>query len=218
MFVMSTVIMAMCIVTAHAIHRRDTSSVQRRIIDNYLSHLQGKSLEDPAFVKILEIIASKTNEAELCGLKGEFECKLFLSKASTREHKISNRALGNAFHSTLKGFVSNIVEEHFPKTTAMIKDVFSSNRTIPAFVDRFQTSADILVLKTLAKVNKGLAGLQKYKLPMVTITSIIFVFLFVLIIAKAASACEKIRETRAKRKAAKLDRYFAMRMKPIIEV
>ena len=218
MFRMSTVIIAICIVTAQTIHRRDTTNVQKRIIDNYLSHLQDKQLDDPAFVRILEIIAGKSNDTEHCGLMGELECKLFLSTSSAVvHHQISNRDVGSSFNTIMRGFVSKIVQTHFPKASAMIKDVFSNNRTIPSFVDRFQTSADILVLKTLAKVNSGISGIQKYKIPMATITSIIFVFLFVLIIAKAASACEKIKETRAKRKAVKMDRYFAMRMKPIIE-
>ena len=118
MFTMSTVIIAICIVTAQTIHRRDTTNVQKRIIDNYLSHLQDKQLDDPAFVRILEIIAGKTNETEHCGLMGELECKLFLSTSpAVVHHQISNREVGSSFNTIMRGFVSKIVQTHFPKAS-----------------------------------------------------------------------------------------------------
>ena len=213
-----TMILATTIVMArHSYSKRDASSLRRQIIAKYIEHLGEVQLNDPAFVKVLEVIADKINQTEQCGLMEDSTCKFYISTSATST-RLNNRALGNTLQSALRGFVSNIVSQHFPKVGSMVKEIFSNNASQISFDDKFQTSSDILVLKTLAKVNQGLEGIKKYKIPMTTMCSIILAFLLVLIIAKSTAACEKFKETRAKRKAAKLDRYFAMRMRPIQEV
>ena len=207
------------IVLAHKSNRkRDTSSLQKQIIAKYIEHLEGVQLDDPAFVKILGVISDKTKETEQCGLMENSTCQFFISKTSATSSRLKSRAVVDTLQDILRGFVSKLVSQHFPRVGSMVKEVFNNNASNISFNDKFQTSSDILVLKTLAKVNQGIEGIKKYKIPMATICSIILAFLLVLFIAKSTSACEKFKETRAQRKAAKLDRYFAMRMRPIQEV
>ena len=126
--------------------------------------------------------------------------------------------VGNSFHHLLKSFVSKIVSQHFPKVGSMVREVFNNSDSKISFHEKFQTSADILVLKTLSKVNQGIQDIKLYKIPMASICSIILILILVLLIAKITTACEKFKERRAKHKAAKLDRYFEMRMRPLDEV
>lgn len=212
-----TVILATNIVmTRKDYNKRDTTSIKRQIIGKYIEHLREVQLNDPSFVKVLEIIANKINRTEQCGLMEDSICKLFISPTSSS--RLNNRALGNTLQTALRGFVSTIVSQHFPKVGSMVKEIFNNNGSQISFNDKFQTSSDILVLKTLAKVNYGLESIKKYKIPMTTLCSIILAFLLILILAKSTTACEKVKETRAKRKEAKLNRYVAMRMRQIQEV
>ena len=214
-----TVILATTIVmTRKNYSKRDTTSIQKQIIGKYIEHLREVQLNDPSFVKVLEIIADKINRTEQCGLMEDSICKLFISPTSATSSRLNNRALGNTLQTALRGFVSTIVSQHFPKVGSMVKEIFNNNGSQISFNDKFQTSSDILVLKTLAKVNYGLESIKKYKIPMTTLCSIILAFLLILILAKSTTACEKVKETRAKRKEAKLNRYVAMRMRQIQEV
>ena len=196
--------------------KRDVTSLKKQVIAKYLGEVQ---LDDPAFVKIMEVIADKANETARCGLMENLTCQLFISTADSADSsRLKSRAVKDTLQTVLRGFVSKLVSQHFPKVGSMVKEVFKTNASRISFNDRFQTTSDILVLKTLEKVNKGIEGIKTYKIPMATICSIILAFLLILMIAKTTSACERFQETRAKRKAAKLDRYFAMRMRPIEEV
>ena len=214
-----TVVLATSVVMAHKSYRkRDASALKRQIIATAAGHLESIELDDPAFVKILEVIAEKASETEKCGLMENSTCQLFISKTSAASSRLESRAVGDTIQTVLRGFVSKIVSQHFPKVGSLVKDVFNITDAKISFNEKFQTSSDILVLKTLAKVNQGIETIKQYKIPMTTICSIMLAFLLILIIAKSTSACDKIKETRAQRKAAKLDRYFAMRMRPIQEV
>lgn len=213
-----TVIMVAKLVMAQSSYKkRDASQIQSRIIATAAGHLQNMNLEDPAFLSILEVIASKINETEQCAYMNNEQCQLFISKTPLTTPRLESRAVGNSLQMLLRGFVSKIVSKHFPKVGSMVTEILNNTDTKTSFSEKFQTSSDILVLKTLAKVNQGIEGIRTYKIPMATLCSIMLAFLLILMIAKSTSACEKFKETRAKRKAAKLDRYFAMRMRPIQE-
>ena len=216
--VLITVILTTTVVLARNVHRkRDVTSLKKQVIAKYIEHLGEVELDDPAFVQIMEVIADKANETARCGLMDNSTCQLFISTTSADSSRLKSRAVKDTLQTVLRGFVSKLVSQHFPKVGSMIKEVFKTNASRISFNDRFQTTSDILVLKTLEKVNKGIEGIKTYKIPMATICSIILAFLLILMIAKTTSACERFQETRAKRKAAKLDRYFAMRMRPIEE-
>ena len=213
----TVILVAKLVMAQSSYEKRDASQIQSRIIATAAGHLQNMDLEDPAFLSILEVIASKINETEQCAYMNNEQCQLFISKTPLTTPRLESRAVGNSLQMLLRGFVSKIVSKHFPKVGSMVTEILNNTDAKTSFSEKFQTSSDILVLKTLAKVNQGIEGIRTYKIPMATLCSIMLAFLLVLMIAKSTSACEKFKETRAKRKAAKLDRYFAMRMRPIQE-
>ena len=107
--------------------KRDTSSLKS--IATAAGHLQNIELEDPAVLRILEVIAGKVNETEQCAFMESSKCQLFISKALVTSSRLESRAVGDILQTVLRGFVSKLVSQHFPKVGSMVREIFNnSNR------------------------------------------------------------------------------------------
>ena len=60
----TVILVAKLVMAQSSYEKRDASQIQNRIIATAAGHLQNMDLEDPAFLSILEVIASKINETE----------------------------------------------------------------------------------------------------------------------------------------------------------
>ena len=105
-------------------------------------------LEDPAFLRILEVIAGKINETEQCAYMDNEKCQLFISKTPLTSSRLESRAVGDSLQMVLRGFVSKLVSKHFPQVGSMVTEIFNNSDAKTSFNEKFQTSSDILVLKT----------------------------------------------------------------------
>ena len=63
---LTVILVAKFVMAQSSYEKRDASQIQSRIIATAAGHLQNMDLEDPAFLSILEVIASKINETEQC--------------------------------------------------------------------------------------------------------------------------------------------------------
>ena len=196
-------------VAAH-MKRQAPGALQRRVIENYLQHLDTLELNHPDIVKLVQMVSNKMGVDEECALMGNTSCQLYISSNSNRGSRAAK-----LFIPILKDFIQGITKKHFPQIGSMVSKIFAANNTLPDFADKFQISSDVLVLKTLAKVNSGIEHMKKFKVPVVTLSAIMLVFLLVLFLSKAATAIEKCRERKAQRKAAKMQSYFEMRQRAI---
>ena len=77
--------------------KRDASSL--KIIATAAGHLQNIELEDPAVLRILEVIAGKVNETEQCAFMENSKCHLFISKALVTSSRLESRAVGETLRS-----------------------------------------------------------------------------------------------------------------------
>ena len=74
----TVILVAKLVMAQSSYEKRDASQIQSRIIATAAGHLQNMDLEDPAFLSILEVIASKINETEQCAYMDNEQCQLFI--------------------------------------------------------------------------------------------------------------------------------------------
>ena len=75
------------------------------------------------------MIAGKVNETEQCAFMENSKCQLFISKAPVTSSRLESRAVGDTLQTVLRGFVSKLVSQHFPKVGSMVREIFNnSNR------------------------------------------------------------------------------------------
>ena len=98
-----TVILVANFVMAHSSYeKRDASQIQSRIIATAAGHLQNMDLEDPAFLSILEVIASKINETEQCAYMNNEQCQLFISKTPLTTPRLDDTDLDRMLETLSK--------------------------------------------------------------------------------------------------------------------
>ena len=182
--------------------------LRKRVIESFIGELAEKPLDDPRFIQILEVILDKVEETEEpCLVMGETGCSLYVSTDNWRE-KRDMRVL----KPYLSQLVGNITRKTFPALSNLLTDIFANNTKIGGDIhDQFDTSAQILLIKTIERLSDFTHKLGYYKAPILTLLTLILTFATVFLIAGIIRGCERCREIRRERKARKYDEYFRRR-------
>ena len=189
--------------------------LQDRAIKAYLQELTEKDIHDPKVTEVVDIILDKLQDDDLCLRMVQSTCTARLESNETVTQPATSTAERMAREVTstkvvLKEFISNLAQKHYPKILSIVKNVLS-NKTSGNFNDRFSNSAELILLKSVAKVNEALDRLMRYKAPLITVMSLVLMFTLVLIFACMSNACQDMRAKRKARKAEKLENYWRRR-------
>ena len=190
-------------------------TLQDRAIKAYLQELTEKDINDAKVIEVVDIILAKVEDDDRCIRMIESTCTARLENNETISVPAPSTAdrIAREVSSTklfLKNFISNLAQKHYPKVLSMVKNVLS-NKTSGNFNDKFSNSADLILLKSVSKVNDALDTLVQYKAPVITVMSLILMLTMILIFACMSSACQDLRAKRRASKAAKLERYWRRR-------
>lgn len=191
----------------HGVYSETT--LRGKVIDSYIEELEATSLDDPKFAKILEVIRTKVEETDdPCLVMDDTGCILYVSSDDWRER----RGVMRKVKPYLTQLIGNITKKSFPGLSELLTDIFANNTQIGTEIyTQFDTSAQILLIKTLEKLSNFTAKLGYYKAPVLTLLTLILTFATVFLIAGILRGCERCREMQRERKQKKYDEYFRRR-------
>lgn len=182
--------------------------LQEKVIQSFLEDLAEKDITDPTVIPVIDIILDKLDGPNQCLRVINLTCTARLETPGSSAERISREVPSTK--TFLREFISNLAKNHYPKMLTMVKNVLS-NRTTDNFNDKFSKSADLILLKSVANVNKALDSLMQYRAPLITVSSLILMLTLILILACMTSACQEMRAKRKARKAEKLENYWRRR-------
>ena len=95
-------------VAAH-MKRQAPGLLQKRVIENYLQHLDTLELNHPDIVKLVEMVSNKMGVDEECALMGNTSCQLYISTNSNRGSRAAKH-----FIPILKLLIKLLIKETLP--------------------------------------------------------------------------------------------------------
>ena len=185
------------------------STLRDRVINSFLEELESKALDEPEFQTILAVIKDKVDETgDTCVLMEHTRCMLHVT---TNSDRVIRGGL-TPVRPFLVKLIGNITKKSFPRLTSVLTNIFSNDTNIGSDLhNQFDTSAQILLIKTLDRLTNFTDRLGHLKAPVLTLLSLILVFATVLLMGGIIRGCESCREKQRERKAKKYDEYFRRR-------
>ena len=184
-------------------------SLRGKVIDSYLDELNTAPLDDQKFRSILDVIISKVKEnGEPCVLTDSSGCLLYLTTDGERSSRSNNIKI----RPYLMGLVSNLTRRSFPKVATLLSDIFKNETALGTDLHaQFDTTAQILLIKTLEKATLFLSKLNYLKAPLLTLLTLTLVFCTVSVAATIVKVCAKEKERRREKRLKKYENYYQRR-------
>ena len=147
-------------------------------------------------------------------------CTWSIQKASPPSSGRVTREVGFSTKASTKNFIISFIKKlatkSFPSFQKQILSVFSNETEsfLPSATDtvkRLQVSSNLLVLRTIQKMQQTADKLTDLKIPILTVTSILLVLVLCLVGSCIARQIDMIRQRKSSQKQKKLDDYFNRR-------
>ena len=193
-----------------------------RTISDFLTRLSSLPVDNVHRVSAIEqvIQLAKGEPGKCIQMDDKKKCTWRVQKVSPPAPERVTRAVELSTKASTKDFIISFIKKlalkSFPTIKSQILSVFSneSESFLPLATDtvkRLQVSTDLLVLRTIQRMQKTTEQMRDLKVPILTVSSILLVLVLILVGSCIARQITLIRQRKSTRKQKKLDDYFNRR-------
>ena len=222
-FTMSTTLISVviCLLTCSTTHSKINTAewLANRTITKFLTTLTDLPKGNPhRQAAISSVIRVSEGEPERCLQEDkDGNCIWKLTQAvrsvTKRSTSLVNRETTREF---IANFIQKLAQKSFPFLKNQILSIFSNDSAsflkLPTdTVKRVEVASNLILLRSIEKIYEATSRVQKLRVPLLTLCSIIVVLILMLVASCLAKQISEIRTRRSMSKQRKLEAYFTRR-------